>query len=126
MAAYQTFTSTRTTDPDAASLLSQLRAAVDGTVGVQPRAAGVGFVVKKATTWTATQIAAAQTAIDTAPAASEQLTAQALVDTLCILDKAQDLALLDEINILRAALSLAPRTVAQALGAIRAKAGQLS
>jgi hypothetical protein len=125
-AAYQSFASGRTTEPDPASLLTQLRAAVDATVGVQHAVGAVGYLLKKGTAWTAAQITAAQTVLDTAPAATDQLTAQSLVDALSLLDKAQDLALLDEINVLRTALSLAPRTVVQALTAIRAKAGQLS
>jgi hypothetical protein len=125
MAAYQSFASGRTTEPDPASLLAQLRAVVDATVGVQHAVGTVGYVLKKTTAWTAPQITAAQNAIDTAPTTSDQLTAQALIDSLSIFDKAQDLTLLDEINVLRSALSLTPRTVAQAIAAIRTKAGTL-
>jgi len=59
--------------------------------------------------------------------AQDQRDAQALVDAASILTKAIVLALLDEINLLRAALPtpLGPRTPAQAIAAIRAKAATL-
>jgi hypothetical protein len=62
---YQTFTSGRATEPDLATLIASLRA-LDATAGLQHQP-GPTYVVKKATTWTAPQITAAQNAIDTAP-----------------------------------------------------------
>jgi hypothetical protein len=127
MAAYQTFTTARTTEPDPASLVTQLRAAVDPTVGVQHLAGAATFVLKKATAWTAPQITAAQTVIDSVAAASDQLTAQALIDSMSLYDKARDLTLVDQLNVIRAALPtpLGAITPAQALTAIRTKAGTL-
>jgi hypothetical protein len=68
MADYHTFTSARTTDPDPATLSAALRG-LDATAGLQvrPDLGPRTYVVKKATSWTAPQITAAQTAIDTAP-----------------------------------------------------------
>jgi hypothetical protein len=126
MAAYQTFTTARATEPDPASLLAQLRAAVDATVGVQ-HLVGSGYVVKKATAWTAPQIAAAQSAIDTAPNATDQLTAQAFIDTLPLWAQGLALALVDELNRLRTQPTTVFATItnAQAIAAIRAKAGDI-
>lgn len=126
MAAYQTFTSARTTEPDPTSLLAQARA-LDPTVGIQHQLGSQTYVIKKATAWTAPQITAAQNVIDTAPASSPQLTAQAQIDNLALYEKAFILALIDQINVLRAALPvpLAAITPAQALSAIRTKAGTL-
>lgn len=69
----------------------------------------------------------ATVAVDAAAqAAADQQDAQAFIDTLPIWAKALALALLDEINLLRVAQALPPRTVPQALAAIRAKAGVIS
>jgi len=126
MAAYQTFTTARATELDGASLLAQLRA-IDATAGVQHVSGTSTYTIKKATAWTAPQIAAAQTVLDTAPAATPELTAQADVDAFPIAWKALVLALIDQLNTIRAALPtpLGPITPATALAAIRAKAGQL-
>lgn len=62
-----------------------------------------------------------------AQAAADRLDAQALIDTMSIFNKARDLALIDQLNVIRAGLPtpLGPITPAQALAAIRAKAGTL-
>lgn len=119
----QVFTSARATEPDRATLLAQLRA-LDATAGVQ-HDPGPTYRVKKATAWTGPQITAAQNVIDTAPAATPALTAQSMIDTMPIFEKAIILTLIDELNTLRALHSLAPRTVAQAIAAVRTKAGTL-
>lgn len=126
MAAYQAFTTARGTEPDPASLLAQLRA-LDATAGVQHQAGTNAYTIKKATTWTAPQIAAAQTVLETAPVTSPQLTAQAFVDSMPIMTQAIVLALIDQLNVIRAALPvpLSAITPAQAIAAIRAKAGAL-
>jgi len=56
-----------------------------------------------------------------------QETTQHVIDTISIFDKALVLTLLDEINLLRAAVipALPPRTPAQAIAALRAKAATL-
>jgi hypothetical protein len=127
MADYHTFTVTRTTEPDPASLLAQLRAS-DPTVGVQHLPGTQTFTLKKATTWTANQITAAQTVLETAPATSPQLTAQAIIDSWDIPTRALVLTLIDQINLIRSKLSppLGAVTPQQALQAIRDKAGTLS
>jgi len=148
MAAYQTFTSPRLTEPDPGSLLAQLRA-LDATAGMQHTVGTAIYRLKKATAWTGPQIAAAQNVIDTAPASSPQLTAQTAIDAMPIFEKAIILTLIDELNLLRdwivafkvqtaAATSLAnlqtrvaalpdmpDRTVPQAIAAVRTKAGAL-
>lgn len=130
MADYRSFTATRTTEPDFASLLASLKA-LDATAGVQHDVGTLIYVVKKATAWTANQITAAQNAIESAPAASPQLAAQALVDTMPIFEKAIILTILDETNRLRAALrglgvtGLPNIDVQTMIGAVRTKAGNL-
>jgi hypothetical protein len=122
---YQTFTTTRTTEPDRATLIAQLRAA-DATAGVQ-HTPGPDYVLKKSTPWTAGQIAFAQNVIDTAPEATPARAAQTEIDHLSLYERAFILALIDQINVLRAALPtpLPAITPAQAMAAIRQKAGTL-
>lgn len=125
MAAYQVFTSARTTEPDAASLLANLRA-LDASAGVH-HTAGPLYTIKKATDWTVPQISAAQSVIDAAPASSPQLAAQAWVDVMPLGQKAFILTLLDQINLIRSKLSppLGAITPGQVLQAVRDKAGTL-
>jgi len=148
MSDYHTFTANRSTEPDPASLLAQLRA-LDATAGVQHESDTNSYTLKKATAWTGPQITAAQNVLDTAPAATPELTAQAAIDVLGIVEKASLLTLFDENNNLRewitsfkaavtASTSLAnlqtrvaalpdmpDRTVVQAIAAMRTKAGTL-
>ena len=126
MASYQPFTSARTTEPDLATLRANLRA-LDATADVQHALSTAAYVVKKATAWTAPQVTATQTVIDSSAASSPQLTAQAEIDTWPLSLKALVLALIDQLNVIRAALPtpLPPITPAQALTAVRTKAGTL-
>lgn len=121
----QSFVTTRTTPPDVASVLTALRALDATAVMLGPP--WPPYVCDKATPWTGPQIAAAQAVLDTAPAISDQLTAQAQVDSIPIFEKAIVLAIIDALNVIRAALPapLPPITPAQALAAIRAKAALL-
>lgn len=126
MAEYRSFTAARTTEPDFAALTANLKA-LDPTAGVQHMPGTNTYIVKKATAWTANQITAAQNAIETAPETSPQLTAQAVIDNMPIVEKAIILALIDQLNVLRSRLSppLAAITPQQALDAVRTKAGNL-
>lgn len=131
---FQAFTSTRMTQPDPMGLISTVRTALaDATALVIDQNAGLatsgGLVfVQKATSWTPGDLTAAQTAIDTAPALTPQREAQNEIDNWPITVRALALALLDQINVLRAALPtpLVAITPAQAMAAIRTKAGTLS
>jgi hypothetical protein len=122
---YTTITSVRAT-PDLATLSAQIRA-LDATAIVYEPLTPPTYVIRKDTIWTAPQIAAVQTIIDTAPDATSRLTAQNVVDTWPIETRALVLALIDQLNVIRAALPvpLSPITPAQALNAIRIKAGTL-
>jgi hypothetical protein len=126
MSAYQQFTSPRLTEPDPASLFNTLRG-LDASAGVQHFAGSGIWTLKKSTVWTANQITAAQNVIDTAPVTSPQLTAQSDIDQWPIELKALVLTLIDQLNVIRANLPtpLNPISPAQALAAIRAKAGTL-
>ena len=63
-ASYQTFATSRTTEPDASALLTQLRT-IDATIGVQHTLGTAQYRLKKDSPWTGPQITAAQSAIDT-------------------------------------------------------------
>lgn len=126
MAAYQPMTSPRTTAPDVAAMLASLRASVASDVGVQvvdPQ----HYVLKKSTAWQAGDISSAQTIVDTTPALTPQREAQNQIDAWPLALKALVLALIDQLNVIRAALPvpLPPITPGQALAAIRTKAGTL-
>lgn len=124
---YHAFSAARTTTPDPAQLLTQLRVA-DPTIGVAPWPDSLGRIqVKKNSTWTAPQITAARDVIETAPAVTPQSLAQALIDRYPIEWRALALTLVDQINVLRThpAIGLAAVTPQQALTAIRNKAATL-
>lgn len=126
MSAYQQFTANRATSADLASLLALLRAG-DDTIRAHHASGTQSYTLKKATAWSAGQISAAQNILDTAPASSPTLTAQAIVDAYPLEIRALILALLDQINVIRGLLlpPLGAITPAQALAAIRTKAGTL-
>lgn len=125
MASYHMFTST-TTDPDPVALLTQLRS-IDATAGVQHEPGHTQYVIKTATVLTAPKIASIQSALDSAPTLTPQRRAQNEIDSWPIAVKALVLALIDQINVIRAELPTPrpPVTPQQALAAIRAKAGTL-
>lgn len=127
MAGYATFTTTRPTVPDQAALLAAVKSATGDPTAVLFHLSGATWRGKKADAWTAPQIAAAQNVLDTTAALTPQLEAQRNVDAFPIEYRALVLALIDEINLIRAALPtpLAARTPAQAITAIRNKAGTL-
>jgi hypothetical protein len=125
-AEYHTFTSTRPTEPDPPSLLAACRT-FDASIGIQHAAGSGVWQMKKNSPWLPAQIAAAQQQIENAPASSPQLTAQAQIDEMGMYDLAQNLTLLDAINVIRAALQppLPAITGAQMKQAMRDKAGAL-
>lgn len=130
MADWHTFTSARATVPNGPALVAAVRAAVDATVGIAPVMDG-DYRMKKATTWTAPQIAAAQNALDTCAADTPQLMAQQATDQMSVFDKAIVLTILDQFNVTRAKLrglgvtGIPDITVPQMIQAIRDKAGTL-
>jgi len=131
MATYATFTTTRATMPDLVALTAAVRTATGDATAVlfreAPGATGE-WRGKKATAWSAADLTAAQTALDTTPALTAQLGAQRTVDSFPIETRAIVLALIDQLNVIRAALPvpLAAITPTQAIAAIRTKAGTLS
>jgi len=124
MAFYKNFNSARLTFPDMIALLSALRTQ-DNSIGIS--ITGDKYTVKKSTAFTNPQNTFIQNAIDNIPTLSLQRAAQNEIDNWPISLKALVLALVDEINQLRAALPnpLPPVTPNQALNAIRNKAGNL-
>ena len=117
-----TFTAAGPAAPHWPSVLQTIRQA-DDTAGLMPD--GLSADIDKTTAWTAPQIAQMQTVIDNAPRDTPQVEAQYQADTISIFDKALVLALVDQFNVLRALHGLPAITPAQAVAAIRAKAGTL-
>ncbi len=124
---YQDFTTTiRTTEPEINMLIANLKA-LDASAGVQHDPGSSAYRLKKGTAWTAPQITAAQNVLETSPAATPQTIAQSEIDALPIAIKALLLVMIDQLNVIRAALPvpLPAITPAQAIAAVRAKAGTL-
>jgi hypothetical protein len=130
MAAYQVIVSGRTTLPDLAGVLVTLRASIAADLGLAQLDLQ-HYSLKKAAVWQPAEITAAQAAIDGAAAMTPRLVAQRAVDAWPLDVEALALALIDETNRLRAALTVLgapnlPQVLpAQALAAIRAKASTL-
>jgi len=128
MADYHTFTTVRVTRPNPIALLAALRA-LDATAGVTEISGA--WRIKKDTLWSAPQIAAAQTALDTCAADTLELEAQQAIDAMGIFDKAIVLVTLDQFNLVRGKLrglgvtGIPDLTIAQMIQAIRDKAGTL-
>lgn len=115
--------------PDRTALANAIRSSIGDPfyleVGVVNGA--VRIEVQKPTAWTGPQITAVQAAVDAAANATPQSDAQNFIDNMPIFEKALCLALIDQLNVIRAALTspLPPITPAQAIAAVRAKAGTL-
>jgi hypothetical protein len=121
-------TTTRSTRPDPVALLAAIKAQTGDATAVLITHDGRTALGKKATPWTPEQVADAQTLLDTTAPLTPQLSAQQAVDRFPIEYRALVLALVDAINTLRThpAIGLPAITPAQAINAIRAKAGTLS
>lgn len=126
MADYAMFTTTRTTTPDPVALAAAVRSATTDSTAVIVRTPG-GWRGKKAAAWSAGDLSAVQNALETTAELTASMTAQREIDVWPIMFKALVLALIDELNIVRAALPtpLPARTPGQAINAIRNKAGTL-
>ncbi len=125
MADYITLTTTRTTRVDTVALLAAVKSATGDATAVLMALPDGTWRGKKANTWSAGDISAAQNALDTTAELTPQLAARQLVDNMSIYDKAQNLAIIDTLNTLRGFHSLGAITPTQALNAIRAKADTL-
>lgn len=127
MADYHTFTSSRTTLPDTRALIDSLRATVDPSAGPRPPE-GNTITVKIDNPWTPAKIAAAQTAIDTAPAMTPQREAQQTIDHWPIEMRAFASLLVKRLNLLGARVTppVPAVTLQQVLQAIRDEADTLS
>lgn len=125
--AIRDFSSDRTTVPDHGGMVASVRVACgDASASVIVRSAS-SYSVKKAAAFTPAEITAIQAAIDAAPAQTARTQAQQTIDGWPLEYKALILALIDALNVVRAKLPtpLPPITPAQALQAIRDKAGTL-
>jgi hypothetical protein len=128
MASYHSFTAQRATTPDAAALAPAIRASCGDVSAGFDASAYPRVTVKKSSAWTEAQIAATQAALDAVPAATPQTSAQAEIDRWPVEIRALVLALVDQINIIRAQLPT-PRpaiTPQQAIKTIRDKAALIT
>ncbi len=127
MADYLPLTTIRTTPISVNALNIALRV-IDPTIGVTTFSlADRTAVLKKSTTWTAPEIASAQTIFDTALETTPQAKAQFAIDQMDIFEKAIILTILDQFNLIRSKLAppLPPITAEQMIAAVRTKAGTL-
>jgi uncharacterized protein YkwD len=120
-----TFNTVRHTVPFLGPALVAARAACGNDVSLGLVYDPPAWHVTKETAWTAPQIAAVQTALDGLPDPTPQQRAQNEIDAWPLSLKAFALALVDQINVLRQAAGMQTVTPAQALAAIRQKAGTL-
>lgn len=123
IAFYTTLNVNRPTEPDLNELVKNLKT-IESSIGLALHV-GISYKLKKNTVWTPSEITQATNVIQNSSEVSERLTAQQIIDSLSIVDRAIILVLIDEINILRQAAGMQPRTPAQAIMAIRNKAGTL-
>jgi hypothetical protein len=128
MPGYITLTTARATVPDGVALNAAIQAATGDPTAVLTDLRDGNWRGKKAAPWSAAHTAVAQSALDTGPAITTQLVAQRNVDNWPIEYRALVLALIDQLNIIRAALPspLGAITPTQAIAAVRAKAATLS
>jgi hypothetical protein len=128
VAFHQGFTSPRATLADPATLQANVRAALnDQTVGISAFDAS-HYDVDKDALWSPADIAACQSAIDACPAQTPQSLVKAYLDNQSLVDRAKDLANLDQFNLIRSKLvpPLPAITPAQALNAVKAKVDTLT
>lgn len=128
MSSYANFTTARTTTPDVSALTIALRTALADPTAVLFQVGDGAWRGKKAQAWTAPDVTATQTLLDATAALTPQLSAQHDIDAWPIELRALALALVDQLNVIRAALPvpLGAITPAAAIAAIRSKAALLS
>lgn len=116
--------------PDLAALSITIRPTLGDPFYLNAQLSSAGVVtvfVDKPSVWTGPQTTAVQSAITAAADATPQTDAQNQIDGMPIFEKAILLALIDQLNVIRAALPvpLGAITPAQAAAAVRAKAATL-
>jgi hypothetical protein len=125
---YILLTTVRTTTPDGLALRTAVQASTGDATAVIVPVGGNAWYGKKSNVWSGADIAAAQTALDTTAPLTLQLAAQRTIDLFPIEYRALVLALIDQLNVIRNLLvpvKTPDITPAQAIAAIRTKAGQL-
>lgn len=119
---YQFFVAVRNTEPDRYTLRANILA-LDSTAGIQHEVGNQDYKIKKGTVWTQNQINAVQNVLNTSPASTPQLSARTEIKNWSISQKAFALALVKQLNTIRAALPtpLPPMTLDQVLAAVEAE-----
>jgi len=127
MPSYTTLTTARLTVPDPVALLAAVKTATTDPTAVLSPVGDGSWRGKKASPWSAADLTATQLALDATAALTPQLAAQHTIDDFPIAYRALVLALIDQLNVIRAALPvpLGPISPTQAIAAIRTKAGTL-
>lgn len=103
MASYADLTVTRTTQPDLVALNATVKTMTSDATAVVTKLTDTVWRGKKANLWTPAEITAVQSAIDAATVLTPQLAAQRAIDSFPIEYKALVLALIDALNVIRAA-----------------------
>jgi hypothetical protein len=127
VAFHQPFVSARVTPADPATLQANVRAALsDVTVGVSSVDA-THYDADKDSPWSPADITACQTALDVCPAQTAQSLVKAYLDNQTLVDKAIDLTILDQVNLIRSKLPvpLVAVTPLQFINAVKAKVDSL-
>lgn len=128
MAFHQGFASPRATPADPATLLVNVRAALnDPTVGISALDAN-HYDADKDSPWLSADIVACQSAIDACPAQTPQSLVKAYLDAQPLVERARDLTILDQVNLIRSKLPtpLVAITVAQWINAVKNKVDALT
>lgn len=114
---------TRSTPPDSSSLaaaLAPLLPSINGSF-LFDYSPITNTVTIAYSNWAGIDTAAVQTAVTNCIQETDRTDAKGFVDQIALWEKACFLVILDEINNIRAALSLAPRTVNQFFTAVKNK-----
>lgn len=127
MADYVTILTTRGSIPDPVALAAGVKTATGDATAVLVQITSNSWRGKKASPWTAAQIAAAQNLVDTTPEVTPELEAQRIIDAMPLWEKAAFLLILDRLNLLGARVNPVVNAVTpqQFLQAIRDKAATL-
>lgn len=122
------FQTTRPTMADPVTLIANVRAAVsDATADIFANDPS-HYIATKATAWSASDVATCQSLIDTCQSATPQSLVKAFLDNQPLVDRAIDLTILDQVNLIRSKLPtpLIAITPAQWINAVKAKVDTLT
>jgi hypothetical protein len=128
MPEFSFFQTTRTTMADPVTLVANVRAAVSDATADCFANDPTHYIATKATPWLPADVAACQSVIDACPTATPQSLVKAYLDAQPLVERARDLTILDQVNLIRSKLPtpLVAITVAQWINAVKAKVDALT